>query len=1467
MRSTKTDVIRRRGSGVHTVSARPLRLGASTGWPVRPHPASIVVSLALAALLASASTVASPAATWRDCSIQRQDANGVTLTVKLPPYGFEELAIDGTVYSEIRASGDLVPFAAEGQPDLPIYAIMLAVPRGGSARIESFSRSDETTVDGIRIVPVPRIEGRGEGANTFADHIYEEDESVYGADRTFPERTVWLGDRGRMRHQDVVRVFISPFVHEPLRGRLRVAGEVTVAVTFEGPSGLGGPLPEEDAWERVYEGTILNYEQGRRWRARRAMPLKTEAVGNDRVKVLIDRTGIHRIAFDELRAAGFPEDIPIDDAYIYRDVFTEGDPDTIDLVEVAIEIADNDQDDLLSSGDEITFFGRDFYEEFGYQGAEDMFFDKNVYWVSWDTGEHSRVAARPGWRDVTAPLNPDHFGDLAHMERDSVFSYFPPSPDFDLFYWDRWKASFPFDLPGIHPDYPCTLTVNLVNFYLVNDNRPHTGIVNLLARGCSGVMEPVDSRATYLPGVLKVRYQVAPGYFCPEGNTFRIDSDLQANWTPGHTLDWFEVLYERRYEAHEDVLAFSNGELTGELEYEITNFSNPDIALFDITDPTEPVRLDVEPDKITPDDGTFTLTFRDTVADVKHYLALCTTSIMDVTSDRLSMTGPPVKRGISADYVIVSHPDFVGALDPLVERRQGQGYTVSLATTEEVYDDFGNGMKSDVAIKRFIEHAFFGGGAQFVLLVGDANIDRKGRLNDPPPLQSQSDIDYLPSHNRILFDKLVLGNWEIRPNDNWFVMADGPEDAYPDLYLGRLSVGSTEELTGIINKILTFEDYEGTDPWKKRLLVVADDEYGDARIGYPTYKDCYTGQSHFRRGCDSTAIIATDLAPVALDTVKYYLERCTKDDQPDSRCGQGCCTEALATQSFTRSNCTPDLIALLNQSGLVVNYQGHANRWQFTHETLIHDQNYRTDIMSLNNASKPFIFVGFGCWISDFQWLAEPLLGDAIGEKFLLNPGGAACASFASGCSELIPDNERFNDYVTRAFFTHLQGVDPQGNKNPARILMGEATMTALLRFGRTDYMQAHLLLGDPAMVVDMGPPALTISVDDSLIDETYVFAGETLDTLNIVAEIIDEEAIVSIGIELADGGMATPVPADAYSTVALMDTGFAASRAYELTYDHVPLLGEYVVRLTGEDYSGRAVEREIQIATGQAQFYADARELSEGGQFIFGQKLRIVLTRPFAFDEADISAVVDTTAASEFEGYSVVMKDGEGKQWEVSFMPSLDPGDHVVKADVAGFAAARTFEYVPAAIEFFADGVELLDGDYISGAPQFEIVVKAQGAVTGEDVEVELDGETLAVSWTPDTTALSGTFQLTDLTAGNYELAVRLFSVEVTRMFQVSDVLAIFDVSVFPNPFFSDTRFFYTLTQDVAEVELSIFTVSGRKVYETTMDPFAGYNEFVWDGRDRLGDRLANGTYLYRIVARSGSGDREFTGWVVKVE
>ncbi|MEO1258403.1 MAG: C25 family cysteine peptidase [Bacteroidota bacterium] len=93
-------------------------------------------------------------------------------------------------------------------------------------------------------------------------------------------------------------------------------------------------------------------------------------------------------------------------------------------------------------------------------------------------------------------------------------------------------------------------------------------------------------------------------------------------------------------------------------------------------------------------------------------------------------------------------------------------------------------------------------------------------------------------------------------------------------------------------------------------------------------------------------------------------------------------------------------------------------------------------------------------------------------------------------------------------------------------------------------------------------------------------------------------------------------------------------------------------------------------------------------------------------------------------------------------------------------------------------------------------------------------------------------------------------FQVVLESMF--SNVLA------YPNPFSTSTRFVYTLTglEPPAFYKIQIMTISGRIVREITQQELGplkiGTHEtdFVWDGTDEFGDRLANGIYLYRVTA-----------------
>jgi hypothetical protein len=1469
-----------------------------------------LVAMGIAALVgmgaAGSSAASSP---WPSPQILSQSSAEIVFTVKVPPYSLDTLSVGGVTYTKIKGPG-FAPFAAEGQPNLPVLSFVVAVPAGGAARLVSAERSGETTLEGVRIVPVERAVGPGEGsreggedAPRFAEFAYTEEDSIYGAGLIFPSQSVWLTDPGRMRRQDVVRVMVAPFRYEPATGRVFVARQFTVRIGFQGGSRLRGAPPSVDAWEDVYKDALLNYEQGRGWRVAAAPALGAPVMGapaaeNPRFKLTIARTGIYRLAYDSLAAVGFPQGIPMSQVLVWRDTFKDGTPDTIVVREAAIERIDADADGMFSAGDAIEFYARNFYDEFGSRGNEDAFSDKNVYWVSWAPGEHRGIASRSGWWDAVSPARPAHFSDSIHVEQDSLFTNFPPQLNgeltTDLYLWTPLRRITPFDLPGIDLAYPASLTTRFVSFYLNEDYYgridccPFTSTISLFVRGCGGVQTSVGAVAARLPGADVSTFALAPGLLCAEGDRFRFESSLlAADANPGNTLDWFEVAYQRKYEAHGDSLFFSSGGAAGEVEYHVSGFTTADVRVFDLTDPMGAVRIDLTPGEIVSDTTGYSITFQDSISAEHRYVALAASQVLRVTLGALAPRAAPRARDVGADYLIVTHPNFAGDLGDLVAKRQAQGHSVFTATTEEIYDDFGNGMKSDVAIKRFIRQAYFGGNAQFVLLVGDANVDRRGVLINPPPTPPpatrRSDVDYLPTHVIVRLDDHRY-NKDLRATDPWFVMVGPAPDYYPDLYLGRLPVGSSAEARGIVTKIINFEDYAGADPWKKKLLAIADDEYKWEMTSSGAGPDCWNpSDPEFAKGCDSVVVIARNLAVVAPDTSRYYLARCTQNDQPASRCGPGCCTVTSQTQTYTRNSCTPQLRALLEQGVMLANYEGHANQGLLTHENLILEDASRKDFQTLTNVGKPFVFFALGCWISDFirRAEAESFVGDAIGERVILNPNGGACAVLASGCSEYIGTNADFNPFLTRAMFTHLTGHDPQGNLIPARVLLGEVVMTAFVRFapqaGDLAYLARHVLFGDPAMVIDMGPPAVTVAANDSIIDGSYVFDSATYDTLRVVGEMKDEEAITGISIDLVEGDKTTPVPPGVYTSQALVDTGFARSRAYRVAYGHAPRLGDYVVRLRATDYSGKTSVFDVRVNTGSAAFLRDGIDLPDGGIVTLGQTLSVDLKRAFDFGAGDIAATIDGTPASELGTYTVVNKErpgeDQGKEWEVSMRPSIGGGTHSLAVSVAGFATEREFKYLSARVAFLIDGTALAENGLVAQGDSLEIVVNTEKGTTADSIHVEVDSVANEMRFAADTsgTVWTGYLNLaaSGLGLGPHEVAVTLSNVSAARRFRISDEVKIASAFAFPNPFSSDTYFFYDLEGQPSAAKLAIYTLSGRKIFEVNPgeDRIGRQYRYRWDGRDSSGDRVANGTYIYRLTVEAAGATQEFVGRVVKAQ
>ncbi len=85
-----------------------------------------------------------------------------------------------------------------------------------------------------------------------------------------------------------------------------------------------------------------------------------------------------------------------------------------------------------------------------------------------------------------------------------------------------------------------------------------------------------------------------------------------------------------------------------------------------------------------------------------------------------------------------------------------------------------------------------------------------------------------------------------------------------------------------------------------------------------------------------------------------------------------------------------------------------------------------------------------------------------------------------------------------------------------------------------------------------------------------------------------------------------------------------------------------------------------------------------------------------------------------------------------------------------------------------------------------------------------------------------------------------------------VSDELLVKDFYNYPNPMKGETNFIFNLAGSFPPTgfKIKLYTVSGRLIKEIKAPVNIGYNQIPWDGKDNDGDYVANGTYLYQLIA-----------------
>ncbi len=193
-------------------------------------------------------------------------------------------------------------------------------------------------------------------------------------------------------------------------------------------------------------------------------------------------------------------------------------------------------------------------------------------------------------------------------------------------------------------------------------------------------------------------------------------------------------------------------------------------------------------------------------------------------------------------------------------------------------------------------------------------------------------------------------------------------------------------------------------------------------------------------------------------------------------------------------------------------------------------------------------------------------------------------------------------------------------------------------------------------------------------------------------------------------------------------------------------------------------------------------------------------------------------------------------------------------------------------------DNAEILNGDFVSSNPKIKIDLKYPTWFAVSDtsaLSILLDNQRIPFDQLKiknDSANRTLTFDF-DPALSSGEHHFKIFGNNVygkldnqpgfERLFLVSNELAIMNCYNYPNPVKDNTYFTFKLPQLPEELTIRVYTIAGRLVKEikkSSAELSMDFNRIFWDTKDQDGDQLANGVYLYKVIAKKNGKSESVT-------
>ena len=476
-------------------------------------------------------------------------------------------------------------------------------------------------------------------------------------------------------------------------------------------------------------------------------------------------------------------------------------------------------------------------------------------------------------------------------------------------------------------------------------------------------------------------------------------------------LDWVELNVPRDLKftggqmVFADPLSISPGAVT---EFQL-QASASNVVIWEVTNPTKVKHVAAS---VQGDLSRFVLP----TDSLRQFIALDNSSFL-TTKFLGKVINQDLHSIASADMLIVTNKEFLDQANRLAEHHRAfDGFKVSVATNEQIYNEFSSGSPDISAIRDFArllyQKAGDGNKLRYLLLFGDGSYDYKDRIpsntNRVLTFQTKESLDYVYSF----------------ASDDFYGLLDADEGnnavGLMDIGIGRFPVNTNEQAKNAVDKCIFYatNSEASMGDWRNKLLFVADD--GNTN-------------THFLQVEKKICPLIQKIAPV-FNINKAYIDAYKQIATP---AGQRCpdVNTAIGTN--------------IENGILLLNYTGHGGETGWAEEAILSVR----DINAWTNYNHMPVFMTATCEFSRYD---DPVRVSA-GEQVFLNPVGGGIALFTTTRLANSGTNIELTLYFYDTLFSKYNGEYPR---------FGDVIAYAKNKMGNGDasLIRNFVLLGDPAL-------------------------------------------------------------------------------------------------------------------------------------------------------------------------------------------------------------------------------------------------------------------------------------------------------------------------------------------------------------------------------------------------------------------